>query len=239
MIQNDYIINLLNLQDKDIVVDNIQCGEVITIFIHKNKAELVCCNACGSVNIAINCYVPRTIKYLKIAGFKSIIKYRQKRYICKDCKKTFNEECALVNKGSTISNQVKTEILNSQRKKKNNCDIAQELNISHTTVFNEFISHISEFRCKLSDVICVDEFKADTIEGQYALIIGNPISGKILDILPSRKQDYIYSYFQTISKEERLSVKYVVTDLFESYRTICKNLFWNSTHIADRLISES
>ena len=79
-----------------------------------------------------------------------------------------------------------------------------------------------------------DEFKASTIAGKYALIIGDPESGEILDILPSRLQDYIYHYFNTIDKSERLSVEYVVTDLFESYRTICKNLFWKSIHIADR-----
>lgn len=76
--------------------------------------------------------------------------------------------------------------------------------------------------------------KVCTIAGKYSLIIGDPESGEILDILPSRLQDYIYHYFNIIDKSERLSVEYVVTDLFESYRTICKNLFWNRIHIADR-----
>lgn len=37
-----------------------------------------------------------------------------------------------------------------------------------------------------------------------------------------------------MDKSERLGIEYVVTDLFESYRTICNNLFWNSIHIAYR-----
>ena len=86
----------------------------------------------------------------------------------------------------------------------------------------------------VSCVICIYEFKASTIAGKYALIIGEPESGEILDILPSRLQDYIYHYFNTIDKSEHLNVEYVITDLFESYRTICKNLFWNSIHVADR-----
>ncbi len=87
----------------------------------------------------------------------------------------------------------------------------------------------------MTRIICIDEFKANTIAGKYALIIGDPESGEILDILESRLQDYIYHYFNTIDSSERLSVEYVVTDLSESYRTICRNLFGKSIHIADRL----
>lgn len=43
-----------------------------------------------------------------------------------------------------------------------------------------------------------------------------------------------YYYFQTISQEEIAKVKYIITDLFEPYRTICNNIFWRSIHIADR-----
>lgn len=37
-----------------------------------------------------------------------------------------------------------------------------------------------------------------------------------------------------IPREECLFVGYIATDLFESYRTIAKILFWNSINIADR-----
>ncbi len=91
-----------------------------------------------------------------------------------------------------------------------------------------------DYRGKLTRIICIDEFKASTIAGEYAFVIGDPISGKIIDILPSRKQDYIYYYFQSIPDEERFNVKYIVTDLFESYKSIAETLFWKSIHIADR-----
>ena len=133
-----------------------------------------------------------------------------------------------------LSNATKNKLLEETRKKQSFTDIADRLSISCTTVKNEFSEHIANYRCKLTEVLCIDEFRASTIAGEYALIFGDPITGKILDILPSRKQDYIYYYFQSIPDEERMSVKYVVTDLFESYKTICETLFWKSTHIADR-----
>ena len=71
-------------------------------------------------------------------------------------------------------------------------DIAKDVNVSVTTAISEFISHIADYRSSLTEIVCIDEFKASTIAGKYALIIGDPVKGKILDILPSRKQDYIY-----------------------------------------------
>jgi transposase len=192
------------------------------------------CKHCGSTSIKIHGYHTRKIRFLDIGSYKSNIEYKQRRFKCDDCSKTFNEDTDLVKKGSTISNQTKVKVLDNLRTKTSFTDVAENLNISVTTTIKEFSEHIIDYRCKLSSTICIDEFRASTIAGEYAFIIGDPESGKILDILPSRKQDYIYYYFQTIPKDETEKVQYIVTDLFESYRTICKTIFWKSTHIADR-----
>lgn len=240
MSQNYYNIGIIDLQDKSLLITN-TCQDVIdekkTTIINVIKdinSSNKHCKHCGSISINTNSYHIRTIRYLDIAGFKSIIRYKQRRFICKDCKKTFNEDCSLVEKYSTISNPTKRQLLEECRKKQTYIDISNRVNVSHTTVANTFNEHISDFRNKLTEIICIDEFKASTIAGTYALILGDPISGKILEIMPSRKQEFIYDYFNKVPKEERLSVKYVVTDLFESYRTIVSNLFWKSIHIADR-----
>ena len=120
------------------------------------------------------------------------------------------------------------------KKKKSFKDISIESNISDATVHNEFKKRLFDYRGKLTRIICVDEFKASTIAGEYAFVFGDPISDKIIDILPSRKQDYIYYYFQSIPDEERFKVEYFVSDLFESYKSIAEDLFWKSIHIVDR-----
>lgn len=192
--------------------------------LYKSIGKVFCCSS----------YYNRSIHYLNVGFYKSNITYKQRRFLCKDCNITFNETSSLVEKGSTISNQSKLDILNKARLKMSFTDVANQTDISVTTAIKEFKDHIAEFRTELSEVVCIDEFRASTVAGEYALVIGDPISGKILDVLPSRKQDYIYYYFQSTTVEDRKKVRYIVTDLFESYRTICKNLFWNSIHIADR-----
>lgn len=235
MNSNNYILKLLNFQDKYIEISNINfingCYHIDLIQL---KADNISCPKCGSLSITKNSTYIRTINYNCINNYPCLLKLAQIRFKCNYCKVSFNQPTSIVSKGCNLSNNVKTVIMEESKKKQSFKDVASRTNVSQTTISNEFRKNIHNYRCKLSRVVCIDEFKASTNLGKYALIIGNPLSGDILDILPSRLQDYIYHYFNTIDDSERLNVEFVVTDLFESYRTICKNLFWKSVHIADK-----
>ncbi|MCK9471048.1 MAG: ISL3 family transposase [Bacilli bacterium] len=234
----NYNIDFLRLQDNSLVVESIKESNINGVFnlvvSVKKDAKEKCCAECGSINIVVNSYYTRTIKYLDVAGYNCIIKYKQKRYMCKDCNITFNEKCNFVEKNSTISNATKVKLLEECRIKQSFKDVSQRLNVSHTTVLNEFKEHISFSRNKLTEILCFDEFKATNGTIKYAFILADPLSGEIVDILPSRQQEYLYDYFNKVSDEERFGVKYIVTDLFESYRSVIRNRFWKSIHIADR-----
>lgn len=235
MTNNDYIIKSLNLQDIYIKITRIDCiNNNFTIYVEQLKNDTIVCPKCGGASITRNFVYTRKIKHVLINGFQSIILFNQNRLKCNYCQNTFNQETSFISKGCNISNKLKENIIHDSNYKQSFKDISTKNNVSQTTVSNEFKKQINDYRCSLTRIVCIDEFKANTIAGKYALIIGDPESGKILDILPSRLQDYIYHYFSTIEENTRLNVKYVVTDLFESYRTIVKNLFWKSIHIADR-----
>ena len=231
----NYTLKILNFQDKNTILKNIQLtNNVYYIYLEQVKDSNLSCPNCGSLEITINFYYTRTIKYFNINDYPSIILFKQIRFKCKYCNKTFHQPASFISKGCNLSIMVKENILKESSYKQSFKDVSKRTNVSQTTVSNEFKKNIHDYRCHLSRIICFDEFKASTTAGKYAFIIGDPESGEILDILPSRLQDYIYHYFNTIPDIERFNVEYVVTDLFESYRTICKNLFWKSIHIADR-----
>lgn len=231
----NYTLKILNFQDKNTILKNIQLtNNVYYIYLEQVKDSNLSCPNCGSLESTINFYYTRTIKYFNINDYPSIILFKQIRFKCKYCNKTFNQPASFISKGCNLSIMVKENILKESSYKQSFKDVSKRTNVSQTTVSNEFKKNIHDYRCHLSRIICFDEFKASTTAGKYAFIIGDPESGEILDILPSRLQDYIYHYFNTIPDIERFNVEYVVTDLFESYRTICKNLFWKSIHIADR-----
>ena len=62
---------------------------------------------------------------------------------------------------------------------------------------------------QLPEVIAIDEYKADTDEGKYQLIIANAETHEPIDILPNRRKDTISHYLS----EYGSNVKMVVMDV--------------------------
>ncbi len=102
------------------------------------------------------------------------------------------------------------------------------------TVINTFMDHFTFDRKELTEIICVDEFSANIDEdNKYACIIGDPVKKEIIDILPSRHQEYLERYLANIPLEERLMVKIVNIDMWEAYKVVFTNYCWNAKIAVD------
>ena len=83
-------------------------------------------------------------------------------------------------------------------------DIASRANVSSQTIINIFERYINCKRKYLPKILCIDEFKNLSFgKGKYACLILNYQSGEIIDVLESRRLDYLRSYFKNILKEEK------------------------------------
>ena len=95
-------------------------------------------------------------------------------------------------------------------------------------VMKDYPEHITN----LPKVISFDEFKADTKEGKYAFVLNDPIHRKCLDILPQRKKEYLIQYFTYCNN--RHSVEYIVSDMYEPYLLVQQILFPKAKYVVDR-----
>ena len=110
--------------------------------------------------------------------------------------------------------------------------IAKDNDISQDKVRNilkDAMSDYPEHLNTLPQVISMDEFKADTSFGKYAFILNDPIKKRTLDILLSRRKDFLISYFTHI--ENRGNVKYVISDMYDPYLLVTKIMFKNAKYI--------
>jgi len=96
------------------------------------------------------------------------------------------------------------------------------------TAMIEYPDHVRN----LPKVISLDEFKADTNEGKYAFIISDTIHRKALDILPERKKEYLIQYFTHCNN--RHSVEYVISDMYEPYLLIKQIMFPHAKYVVDK-----
>ena len=91
---------------------------------------------------------------------------------------------------------------------------------------------IPEYQKNLPRVISFDEFKADTKDGKYAFILNDPIHKRVLDILPNRKKEYLIQYFT--HTENRHSVEFVISDMYEPYLLVQQIMFPHAKYIVDK-----
>ena len=211
--------------------------KMIKIIYVESKNKKAKCPKCGKYTNSIHDKLsPIELKYLKIVEYDCKINIIKKRFICHNCNKRFTEEVDLNQKGKTISRKLEQKILKDLLDYNLSIKyIGESNNVSSDSVrkiLENAMSKYPEHVTNLPRVISFDEFKADTNEGKYAFILNDPIHKKAMDILPSRKKEYLNQYFTYC--ENRHSVEYVVSDMYEPYLLVTQIMFPKAKYVVDR-----
>ena len=232
----DYYI-LLGLNRKELKIIEIKKENGIIEVELKSKKEKVRCLECNKFTSSIHSKLkPIRSKYLDACGEEVNLIIYKRRFHCYNCNKIFTEDLSLNTKDGNISNKTKIQI------RKDLLDynlpiskIAEKNHVSPRIVrleLEEATSVIPDYIKNLPRVISFDEFKADTKEGKYAFILNDPIHKKILDILPNRKKEYLIQYFT--HTENRHSVEFVISDMYEPYLLVQKVMFARAKYVVDK-----
>ena len=170
---------------------------------------------------------PIMLKYVKALEFVTYVVLVKRRFICHDCKYKFTEPVTIQRENKNISNKVEQKVLIDLKQYNLSLKYIAEINnISDNAVRNilkEYMENYPKHVINLPEVISFDEFKADTKEGKYAFILNDLIHREALDVLSNRKKEYLIQYFTHC--ENRHSVKYVISDMYEQYLLVTKIMF--------------
>lgn len=131
MSTNNYILNLLNIQDNNIYIYSNKIKGVNYKFIEgflTYKPDY--CPICGSINHSSNDIIKWgfrkncMIKIPNISNCKSRLILHKQRFFCKHCHNTFIAETSLIDKNKNISNNTELQIRLELMKKQSEKDIA-------------------------------------------------------------------------------------------------------------------
>lgn len=252
MSHSDYTRNILNIKDENIIFDEncleekVVNHEIIKVFHGKLTYTPSICPNCNCLyesnpetiikyGFKKNC----KIKINKVSNFHTILLLDKQRFLCKYCHSTFIATTNLVDFHKQISNNTKLSIIMDLMKKGPEKDIAQNNNVSSSSV-NRILDSISTDKLiknngKLPQCIGIDEFNAtkDTIS-KMAFIMVDQDKHNIFDINNSRLSLDIEKYFKRYSKKERNKVKFITMDLYKPYYKLMTKLFKNAILISDR-----
>ena len=249
MSMNNYILNLLNIEDKNILIlPNIEERLI------KNKKYKIIeglltyipdhCPCCGCVNDSHNDIIKWgyrrncKIKIPKISNCFSLLILHKQRFFCKNCNNTFIAETSLIDRNKNISNNTELQINLELMMKQSEKDISKRLDVSVSKIdrkLTDISSHTVLRHASLPESMNWDEFKAtkDT-NGKMAFIITDNENGNIFDIQDSRKSIDLNKYFRRYPKKEREKVKHISTDFYSEYIFLAERLFKNAKISIDR-----
>ena len=195
-------------------------NDIINIYF--NKEAPYKCHHCNSNTCSIIGSKTVNIKYsFKSSNSINLILHRRK-FKCLSCNSVFLELNPFSSSNSNISYMTELNIMDELKNPTNTFkDISIKYRVSDTYVSTLFDRKFEAKRNKLSTVLSIDEIHSKKLsKSSYCCVLFDPIYNVIIDILNSRRKDYLKYYFSHIPLNERLKVKYVSIDMWESYKDI-------------------
>ena len=227
---NHCINNLLNI--KDVIVKKVVHADTfVKIFIETAPKEHIC-PRCGSRTMRIHDYRMQTIKDLPFQWKNCYLVLKKRRYAC-PCGKRFCESYDFLPKYFHRTSRLTAFIAGSLHDTSPVSSVAQKCNVSVSTV-SRILDTISIQRPSLPQSISIDEFKGNANGKKYQCILADPVKHSVLDIMPSRSQAFLTSYFRDIPKDERYRVKFFVCDMWRPYAELAGIFFPNASVIIDK-----
>ena len=228
--QNNNNMNFLGF--KDVIFDSLAGGKEF-VDIHASVKNMNTCPHCGAKRIWVHDHRIQKIKDTHFHGKKCLIYLKKTRYDCNSCGCRFERELDFIAKGHTMTNRLVFAIVAEFNELHSSTSIAKRYNISPNTVL-KILSCLSVSRTELSKVLCIDEFKGDSGGFKYQTSLLNGDKHSIIDILPNRDKDFLFNYFKKVPDKERQEVKFFVSDMSNTFKSVKNRFFKNSIHIVDR-----
>ena len=234
--QND-ILALFNLESEDIEDISYANEAELAIIRILLRPDYPPCPDCGNPNVLIKGYELKKINHGILTDRKCILHYRARRYRCPVCGRTFYEHNPFVFSSMKISALTVINVLKDLKSQTETfSSVAKRYHISPTSAASIFDQHVQLPRLPLPELMSIDENYAFFHKGEnskYIFVMLNYRTGEAIDILPSRKLEFLKDYFLKIPKEERKNVKMIATDMYTEYRTLIHNIFPDCVHTVD------
>ena len=231
MSNQDIIKKILGLQDVS-VTKVAEKEKEIEIYIELDVKEHQC-PCCGADTKHIHDYRIQRVADIPYRAKSLTLVYRKRRYICRRCGKRFYEANSFLPRYHQMTNRLTAYIIERLRNTDSFTKVSKETGKSVSTVIRIF-DLVSFGKPELPDTVSIDEFKGNTNKDKYQVILTNPETHRVLDILPKRTKYELITYFKQYDKEKRAKVKYFVSDMYKPYRELSETYFKNATIITDK-----
>lgn len=231
------ITEFLDLEDTNITVADISISGTTKTITLITEPELHYCPVCAS-RMHSRGIKSRTIQHPILQDhYQVILILKQRRWRCtnKSCLYESNETFRFVGKHRRTTNATDMLIIQEFRDFSiSAAAIARKFHTSDTHVTDIFDRYVHLDRLPLTDIISIDEVNVDLDPNcKYALVIQDFYTGEPIDLLISRRTSTTEPYFANIPIEERIKVRYLISDMYNEYIKYVDKYFPNAVSVVD------
>ena len=203
----------------------------------ERRSKPVYCPNCGSIMYSKG-PVKRSVRHPVLQNGKTlVINLSQRKYRCtnRECNLYLNEEFNFVEKYKQTTTMIPYLILADMKDITLTCAaVSRRYQVSDTYVHSIILRYLDFRPLPLSEIISIDEVFLDIeYDQRYVVIIRDFISGDIIDVLPNRYDETLRRFFNSCSYEERLKVKYLISDMYDPYLKLPSRYLRNATSVID------
>ncbi len=195
------------------------------------------CPICGSNVLYKNGHTIKIVKHCTYYTSLFLVKCYIQNYKCKECNHTFREKNTFANENEQLSKETIFVILDKLKYHTATFEsVARDLHLNRHTVMNVFDRYVEYIPSStLPEIMCFDEkhINKGLSDKSYSFVILDWKNIKIYDMLPSRHKNTIENYFEKFSLETRKKVKYIIIDMWETYKDVAKRYFKNAKIAVD------
>lgn len=231
------ITELLDLEDSDIFISDISIQGTTKFLTLETKLCAHHCPSCG-FKMHSRGIKKRIIKHPILQdNYELVLILKQRRWKCTnpECRYDISDTFKFVNKRRRTTNATDMLIVYAYRDlMETSASIAARFHVSDTYVHEVFDRYVKMDRLPLTDAICIDEVFLDMDEHcKYALVIQDFHTGDPIDLLRSRRVNVTEPYFVSLPTEEKNSVKYLISDMYNPYISYVDKYFPNAVSVID------
>lgn len=223
-----------DIEITDVVID--EENGVKTIKLEK-KYSAMFCPECGERMYSKGLYT-RSLNHPVLAdGYKVIIKASRRKFRCTNpnCNNYLVENFSFAERNKRTTYVTPLLVLQDLKDITISCAyVSRRRNVSETYVHQIVMSYLKFDRLALPEILCIDEVYLDIERNaRYCVVLRDFLTGDLIDILPNRYEKTFENYFLHISRDERLKVKFIISDMYGPYLELPKKYFNNAISVID------
>jgi len=234
---HDDITHLLCITDPDALITEVSSDEESMtkfVFIDKKIHEMYC-PSCGLRMHSKGVRKKRINHPALQTGYKLTLIVTVRKWVCKQCGIYDHDHYPFVEDRKRNTSLVPFLVLQKLKRLEVTArQVAEELNVSDTYVFETFMRNVSLPRLPFPEILSIDEVYMKFDESNlYGLTLMDFKTGQIIDILPNRHKETYEEYFLHIPSEERKNVKILISDIYKPYLKMPAGYFPKAESVID------